>query len=169
MIRTYIPRYRLVDSEAGRSHYVYVLEICHAGRVHKVEKRYSAFHSLYKQIRKHYPNSESEFPPKRIRNTTGKVLEARRAGLETWLSSAILIEPTPPQLLAFLQIHNYQPPSSSEGSGSSSDDSPAHQPLLLFTRDPFILNHNLQTPTLTNQVSKGVLTALYDQSFIMPV
>lgn len=167
MIRAYVPRYRLVDSEAGRSHYVYVLEVCHAGRVHRVEKRYSAFLSLYKQIRKHYPNSESEFPPKRLRNTTGKVLEARRAGLETWLITALLIEPTPPQLLSFLQIHNYQPPHS-EASGSSSDDSPAHQPLLMFTRDPFLLNHNLQTPTLTSQVTKGVLTAIYDPSFIMP-
>lgn len=60
------------------------------------------------QLRKAYPTAE--FPPKRLRNTTSKVLETRRAGLESWLHSTLLFEPTPPALLAFLQVHNYQPP-----------------------------------------------------------
>lgn len=50
MIRAYIPRYRQIEGEGGRNHYAYVLEVCYLGRVHKLEKRYSAFHSLYKEV-----------------------------------------------------------------------------------------------------------------------
>lgn len=160
MIRAYIPHYRQVEGEGGRSHYVYILEVCYTGRVHKIEKRYSAFHSLYKELRKAYPTAE--FPPKRLRNTTSKVLETRRAGLESWLHSTLLFEPTPPALLAFLQVHNYQPPH------QECESSPAHQPVLIFTRDPYLNARASTTPTIANSVIKGVLTALYDQNFHMP-
>ncbi|KAK8744627.1 hypothetical protein OTU49_000541 [Cherax quadricarinatus] len=165
MIRAYIPRYRQVEGEGGRSHYVYCLEVCYVGRVHKLEKRYSAFHSLYKELHKLYQTAE--FPPKRLRNTTPKVLETRRAGLELWLHSTLLLQPTPPALLAFLQVHNYQPPRQ-ECDDSGYEGSPCHQPVLIFPCDPYVTAHNSTTPTLTSTVTKGVLTALYDQSFRVP-
>lgn len=165
MIRAYIPRYRQVEGEGGRSHYVYVVEVCYMGRVHKIEKRYSAFHTLYKELRKIYPTAE--FPPKRLRNSTPKVLEARRAGLELWVHSILLFQPTPPALLSFLQVHNYQP-SHQECDDSGYEGSPSHQPVLVFPRDPYLTAHNNSTRTLTSSVTKGVLTALYDHSFRMP-
>ncbi|KAK7077143.1 Sorting nexin-24 [Halocaridina rubra] len=164
MIRAYIPRYRLVEGESGRSHYVYTVEVCYLGKVHRIEKRYSAFHSLYKELRKLYPTAE--FPPKRLRNTTSKLLETRRAGLELWLHS-ILLQPAPPALLTFLQVVNYQPPSQ-ECEGSGSEESPSHQPLLIFPRDPYLNSRNVCTPTIPNMLIKGVITALYDHSFQIP-
>lgn len=50
MIRAYIPRYKLVEHEGGRNYYVYIIEVCYAGKLHKLEKRYSAFHRLYKEV-----------------------------------------------------------------------------------------------------------------------
>ncbi|XP_064109722.1 sorting nexin-24-like [Macrobrachium nipponense] len=164
MIRAYIPRYRLVEGESGRSHYVYTIEVCYLGKVHRIEKRYSAFHSLYKELRKLYPTAE--FPPKRLRNTTSKVLETRRAGLELWLHSALLLQPSPPALLSFLQVSNYQLPHQ-ECEGSGSEESPSHQPMLIFTQDPYLAAHTSST-NLPNMLSKGVITALYDPSFQMP-
>jgi len=46
----------------------------------------------------------TEFPPKRIRNTSAKVLESRRTGLEHYIQSLAKIVPTPPQLIAFLDL-----------------------------------------------------------------
>lgn len=168
MIRAYIPRYRLVEGESGRSHYVYTVEVCYLGKVHRIEKRYSAFHSLYKELRKLYPTAE--FPPKRLRNTTSKILETRRSGLELWLHSVLLLQPSPPALLAFLQVVNYQPPHQ-ECEGSGSEESPSHQPMLVFSRDPYLVTAHSSSSTssgLPNMLIKGVITALYDQSFQMP-
>nr|XP_045610617.1 sorting nexin-24-like isoform X3 [Procambarus clarkii] len=109
----------------------------------------------------------AEFPPKRLRNTTPKVLETRRAGLELWLHSTLLLQPAPPALLAFLQVHNYQPPRQ-ECDDNGFEGSPSHQPLLVYPHDPYVTTRASTTPTLTSTVTKGVLTALYDQSFRMP-
>ena len=55
------------------------------GHYYRVERRYSAFHSLNKQAKKLGLGPLSEFPPKRIRNTSAKVLESRRKGLEHFI------------------------------------------------------------------------------------
>ena len=49
------------------------------GHYYRVERRYSAFHNLNKQCKK-LGLITPEFPPKRIRNTSAKVLESRRKG-----------------------------------------------------------------------------------------
>ncbi|XP_076053424.1 sorting nexin-24-like isoform X3 [Oratosquilla oratoria] len=115
------------------------------------------------QLRKYHPTAD--FPPKRVRNTTTKVLEARRSGLEVWLHSALQIQPMPAQLLTFLHIHNFQPPQI-EQEESSSDSSPSHQPILYYSCDPHLLSR--RTSSLPNTVTKGVLTAIYDQNFKLP-
>lgn len=52
--------------------------------------------------------------------------------------------------------------------GPGLESSPAHQPVLIFTRDPYLNARASTTPTIANSVIKGVLTALYDQNFHMP-
>ena len=47
-----------------------------------------------------------EFPPKKLRNTSCKVLDMRRMALEIWLQSLLMIQPTPSQLLSFLNIEH---------------------------------------------------------------
>ncbi len=45
-----------------------------------------------------------EFPPKRLRNTSHKLLEERRAGLELYLQRLVRLNPVPGALLEFLGL-----------------------------------------------------------------
>lgn len=51
MSQLFIPQYRLVEESSVKSHYVYVVEILHSSKRHTIEKRYSAFHSLHREVR----------------------------------------------------------------------------------------------------------------------
>lgn len=54
---------------------------------------------------------------------------------------------------------------------SGYEGSPEHQPVLVYPRDPYLPVHSARTSTsrtLPSTVTKGVLTALYDQDFRMP-
>ena len=73
------------------------------GHYYRVERRYSAFHSLNKQAKKLGLGPTADFPPKRIRNTSAKVLESRRKGLEHWVQSLARRGPVPQLLLSFLE------------------------------------------------------------------
>lgn len=50
MTQIFIPRYRLVDEPPEKPHYVYVVEVLEGGEHHRVEKRYSAFHCLHREV-----------------------------------------------------------------------------------------------------------------------
>ena len=87
---------------------MYQVEVAtQSGRYYRVERRYSAFHSLNKECKRQYHGQAhriAEFPPKRIRDTSAKVLESRRTGLEHYIQSLVRLSPTPPQLIAFLEL-----------------------------------------------------------------
>ena len=84
---------------------VYQVEVTtQTGHYYRVERRYSAFHSLNKQAKKLGLGPLSEFPPKRIRNTSAKVLESRRKGLEHFIQSLARVQPVPQLLLSFLEL-----------------------------------------------------------------
>ena len=50
MTQIFIPRYRLVDEPPGKPHYVYVVEVLDGDKHHRVERRYSAFHCLHREV-----------------------------------------------------------------------------------------------------------------------
>jgi hypothetical protein len=50
MTQIFIPRYRLVDEPPEKPHYVYVVEVLEGGVHHRVERRYSAFHCLHREV-----------------------------------------------------------------------------------------------------------------------
>jgi len=91
-----------------KAHTVYQVEVTtHTGSYFRVERRYSAFHSLNKECKRQYQGPGhrlAEFPPKRIRNTSAKVLESRRTGLEHYLQSLARLSPPPAALAAFLAL-----------------------------------------------------------------
>jgi len=163
MIRACIPGYRTVDSAerpsgTGRLHYVYTVHVTHRGRLHRVYQRYSAFHRLHHQFRKLYPIS-CPFPPKRLRNTSHKVLEGRRQGLEAWLGEVLTLHPPPPPLLAFLGLsaadldeHSPLPPPAPAHTYASS--------LISFTREP---------PFSCPLLEASVVAALYDDGLCLPL
>lgn len=120
--------------------------------------------TLILQLRKRYRllSNCCEFPPKKIRNSTPKVLETRRVALEQYLQQIVKqcqrsSKPLPPPLLDFLQVSIHVPKistsaSSSGGSGgcnitggvsfdslSSSLASSTHKPLFGFVcKEPFL-------------------------------
>ena len=120
-------------------------------RFYFVERRYSAFLSLHNevkwlwqisqiwsreflilsatlilQLRKRYRllSSCCEFPPKKIRNSTPKVLETRRVALEQYLQQIVKqsqrsSKPLPPPLLDFLQVSTHVPKISASAASPS--------------------------------------------------
>jgi len=94
----------------------------------------------------------AEFPPKRIRNTSAKVLESRRTGLEHYIQSLARIVPTPPQLTAFLEL----PVSTGETESYSSQ-------VFGFKEDPFIRGPGDSSP-LSDMVTQATLLAFYGGS-----
>merc|ERR1712018_572800 len=150
-LKTSIPSYRQVfastltkpDSSSSnnvKSHFVYHVEVAFLGeygksldqfderpnrgaKFYRIEKRYSAFLALHNELRRRY-RLHCDFPPKKLRNTTPKVLETRRLASEL-------------------------PKISVERVGSSSVDTineivdfgsiqQNHRPIFGFTREPFL-------------------------------
>jgi len=151
--RVWIGGWRHVEHlDPTKAHTVYQVEVATpSGRYIRVERRYSAFLSLHKECRKYY--STSTFPPKRIRNTTARVLESRRAGLEQYIQALAKIRPTPPQLASFLQL-----PSLGEG-----DCLDYHAPVIGIRTDPFLGGCNSRSKSY-DMVTQATLCAFYENS-----
>jgi len=145
--RVWIGGWRHVEHlDPTKAHTVYQVEIATAsGRYNRVERRYSAFLALHKECRKFY--NTPAFPPKRIRNTTARVLESRRAGLEHYIQGVAKLQPTPPQLAAFLQL-----PSLREGDGAV-----AHAPVIGYKTDPYLDSRSKPDDMIT----QATLVAFY--------
>jgi len=139
-----------------KAHTVYQVEVTtQSGRYFRVERRYSAFHSLNKECKKQgvYQRFHiAEFPPKRIRNTSAKVLESRRTGLEHFIQSLAKITPTPPQLIAFLEL----PVSTVETESYNSQ-------VFGFKDDPFLRGPR-DNSSLSDMVTQATLVAFYGVS-----
>merc|ERR1711953_693703 len=107
MIRVWIPSYhQIVNKDLGKSYTVYRVEVTTLdGRYFDSEKRYSGFHDLYIKCRERY-NLNTNFPPKKLSNSTAKVLDSRRAGLEIFLQSLASFDPIPAELMEFLDLQD---------------------------------------------------------------
>lgn len=115
-----------------KAHTVYQVEVTtQSGRYYRVERRYSAFHALHKECRKYYPTRE--FPPKKIRNTSAKVLESRRAALEHYIQGLAKVRPIPAKLTNFLEL-----PASIIEEDIASGGGASHAAVTGFTVDPYI-------------------------------
>ena len=118
---------------------VYQVEVTtQTGHYYRVERRYSAFHSLNKQCKKLGLGPTADFPPKRIRNTSAKVLESRRKGLEHWVQSLARRGPVPQLLLSFLEL----PPGACGGQAEAEVAASSQQqyttPVLGYPEDPYL-------------------------------
>lgn len=156
MLRVWIGGWRHVEHlDPTKAHTVYQVEVTtQSGRYFRVERRYSAFHSLNKECKKQYQGQAhrlAEFPPKRIRNTSAKVLESRRTGLEHYIQSLSRLSPTPPQLIAFLEL----PP--------SVESQESYQSAVLgFIQDPALTQGVLLSRELSDMITQATLATLYD-------
>jgi len=156
MLRVWIGGWRHVEHlDPTKAHTVYQVEVATQwGRYYRVERRYSAFHSLNKECKRQYHGQAhriAEFPPKRIRNTSAKVLESRRTGLEHYIQSLVRLSPTPPQLIAFLEL----PPSLEVGES-------CHGAVIGFKSDPALgVGDNLSRQP-RDMITQATLATFYE-------
>ncbi|KAG8187775.1 hypothetical protein JTE90_018774 [Oedothorax gibbosus] len=157
MISVLIPSFHQVQGNHGKHFTVFLIEVYVSGKCTKLERRYRAFHSLYKQL-KHLQNAP-EFPPKKVRNLNPKVLEQRRKGLENYIQELLKCKPVPKQLLNFLSISGLSPASSVNSFNMEESREIIHQPVVMFSSKLYIEDD--QSSTLPNIVSKGLFMAFY--------
>ncbi|XP_054278708.1 sorting nexin-24-like [Macrosteles quadrilineatus] len=147
MSDVFISKYRLVQD--AKPHYVYTVEVL-GNSVHQiVEKRYSAFHALHRELRKHF--TTPAFPPKRVRCSQPKVLEQRRQGLEHYLQTMMKFGPSRAKIMNFLGVPD-------DGNRSEAANTVSHRPVFrVYLNSCLHPSHN----KLPDIITEGVLSALY--------
>ncbi|XP_071496256.1 sorting nexin-24-like isoform X1 [Diadema antillarum] len=164
MIHVSIPTFRQIISDDERPYTVYQINVKVAGRTHSVEKRYSEFHALHKQVKKKFETPD--FPPKKVRQLNARGIEQRRSALEAYIQGVLEKEAIPKSLLTFLRVKNFKTVSY-DSLDELDNDTPTHQPVMVFESDPFLL----PSPTdagLPDILSDGVRQGLYDDPLTDP-
>ncbi|KAH9492963.1 Sorting nexin-24 [Bulinus truncatus] len=100
VIRVNIPSFRKIK-EGDEVFTAFSVDVWISGRHHVIEKRYSEFEELHKQLKKVIKTPE--FPPKKVLKWNTKVLEQRRVGLDTYFQGILEHDPMPNALLMFLE------------------------------------------------------------------
>lgn len=157
MIYAFIPSFRQVHNQNSRQYTVYRIEVFASGKCRKIERRYRAFHSLHKQLKRFMQTPD--FPPKRVRNWNSKVLEQRRLGLENYLKDLLQMKPIPKEVLSFLSLAMTGGTNYSPVDGLVSEQT--HQPILTFMPNSYIENTISASGTMSDMVVKGVIFGLY--------
>lgn len=160
MIKVHIPSFRKVDCEHERSYTAFCVNITTTwGRRYVVERRYTDFEELHKQLRLKSVETE-QFPAKTVMKWSPKVLEHRRQGFEKYLQSLLELHKTPRCVLRFLEVderfRDYRINSPVEMEGT-------HRmfatPLIGFTEDAFL--HDQTRGGVGDIITSGTLLGVY--------
>lgn len=158
LIRVSIPRHRKVKEE-DEVYTVFIVDVWVSGRHHVVERRYSEFEELHKQVKKMMKTRE--FPPKKVLKWNNKVLEQRRLGLESYLQGVVMYEAVPKAVLEFLQISMEEEGMDFEN--TSAPYVPTHQAVVTFPEDAYLQDVN--RGTLPDIIAEGVTIGLFDSDY----
>jgi len=124
MLRIWLPEYYQIVSQEKKTFTVYQINVTtESGRYFSLAKRYSSFYNLYMKCRDKYFLNIA-FPPKKLSNTSSKILESRREDLEKYLQCLAKIYPLPIELIEFLELENF---SGSENSPNESFETPVYK------------------------------------------
>lgn len=157
MIRVAIPSHRKVE-DGQNSYTVFCLEVldCSSGKMTHIERRYSEFEAIHKQMKKIPGIRVPEFPPKKVMKWNSKVLEQRRLGLEVYIQGILQGDRLSKSVLKFLEVSI---PENQCDEESCDQSLPSHHPMLSFNADAF-LQENYRS-SLPNIVVQGVHMGLY--------
>ncbi|XP_076465098.1 sorting nexin-24-like isoform X2 [Babylonia areolata] len=158
LIRVSIPGHRKVK-EDDDVYTVFTVDVWVSGRHHMVERRYSEFEDLHKQIKKMMKTPD--FPPKKVLKWNNKVLEQRRHGLENYLQGVVTYEAVPKAVLEFLEITLEEDGMDFEN--PSNTYVPTHQAVVTFTEDAYLQDVN--RGTLPDIIAEGVTIGLFDSDY----
>lgn len=162
MIRVSIPNFRKVEDESERRSYtVFYIQVWMSGRYNAVERRYTEFEELHKQLKKLMVTPE--FPPKKMLKWNLKVLEQRKQGLQTYIQTVCQTACNngyiPPVLFEFLELEPYEPGFDSVDHMLQEPVMCSHKPMVRFEEDAFLLdNHKSLLP---DTIVPGVHLGLY--------
>lgn len=159
MIRVAIPAHRKVE-DGQTSYTVFCVEVldCSSGKITNIEKRYSEFEAIHKQMKKIQGIRLPEFPPKKVMKWNSKVIEQRRLGLETYIQGVVQGDRITKSVLKFLEV-SLPDSQSIESFDQCSENIPTHHPMLSFPADAF-LQDNVKSG-LPDIVVQGVHMGLY--------
>ncbi|CAL1543888.1 unnamed protein product [Lymnaea stagnalis] len=155
VIRVNIPSFRKVK-EGDDVYTAFSVDVWIAGRHHVIEKRYSEFEELHKQLKKIIKTPE--FPPKKVLKWNTKVLEQRRLGLDTYFQGVLEHEPTPNVLLLFLETDMLDHSMENYLKGDE-EQKTSHQAVITIDASSYLQKSN--KGSLPNIVSEGVTMGLY--------
>lgn len=162
MVRVLIPNHLECHSRSGQPYTVYCIEVYYHGKCTKLQRRYRDFYELNKALRKemHTP----EFPPKKVRNLSTKLIEQRRQGLQAYLQGVVRDGCVPLILVDFLGLPEeaaYAPHILETGGLESSDelDELSHQSLIGFNSQPDRFPFNLAATGSAPQSTSHVTSA----------
>ncbi|XP_071795279.1 sorting nexin-24-like [Asterias amurensis] len=159
MICVSIPSIRQVN-EDEKPFTAYQVHVRVSSKTHIVEKRYSEFHTLHKQVKKSMETPD--FPPKRMRQLTMRGIEQRRQGLEQYIQALLDRDNVPKSLLTFLRVKNFKTISydSLDELGKEVPSS-THQPVMSFQSDAYLHPSTCESD-LHDSLDEGVRLGLYE-------
>lgn len=160
---------------------MYSVEVYANGRSHFVERRYRDFHELHCELKRDVESSSlPDFPPKKLRNLSPKVIEERRLLLEKYLQCVASYSLIHPSLQTFLGLTNDSmiAKTSFQNEDDFRKDELSHEPVIGFAsedearcdsglikaesdKDMLLSNRDFILPDI---VLKGALEALYSRS-----
>ncbi|KAK7009093.1 sorting nexin-24 [Biomphalaria glabrata] len=160
-LKVNIPSFRKVK-EGDEVFTAFTVDVWIAGRHHVIEKRYSEFEDLHKQLKKVIKTPE--FPPKKVLKWNSKVLEQRRIGLDTYFQGILENDPIPNALLVFLetsildQCFDF----------IKGEDEPqlSHQVIITLEADSFLKEK--KKDSLPDIIKQGVTLGLYSPPLNYP-
>ncbi|XP_005112274.2 sorting nexin-24 [Aplysia californica] len=153
VLRVNIPSFRKVK-EDDEMYTVFLVDVWLSGHHQVIEKRYSEFEELHKQLKKIMKTPE--FPPKKVLKWNTKVLEQRRVGLDAFFQGVLEHEPTPSIVHTFLETDALDASMDFE---NEEEQKTTHQPVVTLDADVFL--RNLKTNCLPNIIEEGVKMGLY--------
>ncbi|BFY97112.1 hypothetical protein BsWGS_00152 [Bradybaena similaris] len=153
VLRVSIPSFRKVKEEED-SYTVFLVDVWISGRHYTIEKRYSEFEELHKQLKKVIKTPE--FPPKKVLKWNTKILEQRRLGLHSYFQGVVDQDPLPHCLLLFLEtdVFDHSMDFKDEELQNSS-----HQPVIILDTSAYLQEG--KRGSLPDIITEGVIQGLY--------
>ncbi|XP_059159980.1 sorting nexin-24-like [Physella acuta] len=159
VIRVNIPSFRKVK-EGDETYTVFSVDVWVSGRHHVIEKRYSEFEELHKQLKKIIKTPE--FPPKKVLKWNTKVLEQRRLALDSYFQGVVEQDPMPNVLLLFLETDMLD--HSMDLMKVEEEQKTCHQAVISLDACAYLQESKLDS--LPDIVSVGVSMGLYSTSML---
>jgi len=172
MVRVVIPSHSQGRSRTGQPFTMYSIQVYCNGRSHSVSRRYKDFHELHSDLKRSL-DSVPDFPPKKLRNLSPRVIQERTLLLERYLQALLSQSVIHPSLQTFLGISSQvvsKPIDTLDFNQDFADQQLSHQTVIGFEEETASDSNTTEKDLVSNRdsilpdiVLKGALDALYSR------